>query len=221
MNELDADRALALSYVPAARRAAIKALWRLDVALGRVIAGGREPLISQIKLAWWRDSLAKLDSEAAPAEPALEAVAAHVLPMGVKGSELSHMEEGWTVLLSQERLTAAELASYAAFRGGLLFRHSGAILGKELSVEMEQSGQGWALVDLARHSNRDDAAASVEAAREELAASAGIRWPSALRPLGMLAALARRDAEQGPDGLQEQGAPGRMLRMLRHRLTGR
>ncbi|HEX8534003.1 MAG TPA: hypothetical protein VF662_07535, partial [Allosphingosinicella sp.] len=60
--QLDADRALVLTYVPAARRAAVGALWRLDVALGAVLAGGREPMISRIKLAWWRDSLVKLDS---------------------------------------------------------------------------------------------------------------------------------------------------------------
>jgi hypothetical protein len=32
--------------------------------------------------------------------------------------------------------------------------------------------------------------------------------------------LARRDAEPGRARWETQGAPGRMLRMLRHRLTG-
>jgi phytoene synthase len=103
--QLDADRALALTYVPAAKRPAIGALWRLDAALGAVLAGGREPLISQIKLAWWRDSLEKLDREKAPAEPALQDLARDVLPAGVSGAQLSQMEEGWTLLLSEEPLT--------------------------------------------------------------------------------------------------------------------
>ena len=221
MPELDADRALALSYVPTSARPAIDALWRLDVALGAVLAGAREPLISQIKLTWWRDALEKLDLERAPAEPVLEAVARSVLPAGVSGSALSRMEEGWTVLLSQDPLTASDLASYSAARGGLLFRYSAAILAGRLSPEMEQAGEGWALVDLARHSNSQDAAASVGLAGERLAASAGIVWPSALRPLGMLAALARRDVERGIERTENHGAPRRMLRMLRHRLTGR
>ncbi len=62
---LDPDRTLALSYVPAKARPALEALWRLDATLGAVLSTGREPLISQIKLAWWRDSLEKLDRERA------------------------------------------------------------------------------------------------------------------------------------------------------------
>ena len=215
--QLDADRTLALTYVPAARREAIAALWRLDAALGAVLAGGRAPLISQIKLAWWRDSLEKLDSAAAPAEPVLQDVARHVLPAGATGAELSGMEEGWGVLLSQEALTADELASYGSARGGLLFRYSAALLGERLSSEMEEAGAAWALVDLARHSNETDAANAMAAAAPRLTR---LRWPSRLRPLGMLAALAARDLQHGLGNLEEPGAPGRMLRMLRHRLTG-
>ena len=221
MAELDADRALALTYVPRSARPAIDALWRLDLALGAVLAGGREPLISQIKLTWWRDALDKLDTERAPAEPVLEAVARHVLPAGLSGSVLSGMEEGWTVLLSQDPLTPSDLASYSAARGALLFRASAALLSGGLSLEMEQAGEGWALVDLARHSNRQDAAAALDLARERLAPGAGLAWPPALRPLGMLAALARRDVERGIERFEDHGAPRRMLRMLRHRLTGR
>jgi phytoene synthase len=216
--QLDADRALALTYVPASRRPAIGALWRLDAALGAVLAGGREPLISQIKLAWWRDSLEKLDAEKAPAEPVLQEVAQHVLPAGVTGAALSPMEEGWAVLLSQDPLTADELEAYASGRGALLFRHSATILGQRLSSEMERAGEGWALVDLARHSNAADAESAMEAAADRLKET---RWPSRLRPLGMLAALAARDAERGLGHLEPHGAPPRMLRMLRHRLTGR
>ena len=221
MSALDADRTLALTYVPTARREALRALWQLDAALGAVLAGGREPLISQIKLAWWRDSLVKLDTEKAPAEPVLQAVAAEVLAMGVSGTALSEMEEGWTVLLSQEPLGAAELGSYAAARGGLLFRHSAAVLGATSTAEMERAGEGWALVDLARHSNAVDGEAALAAARELFAGIARMRWPSALRPLGMLARLARRDSAHMLGEMEPQGAPARMWHMLGHRLTGR
>lgn len=214
---LDPDRILALSYVPARCRPAVEALWKLDAALGQALAGGREPLISRIKLAWWRESLEKLDHAPAPSEPVLQAVAAHVLPAGVTGAELAAMEEGWTVLLSPEPLTAAELETYAAARGGLLFRHSAALLGGGHDAPAG-GGEAWALVDLARHSAEP---ADVEAALAAARAHAGsTRWPSRLRPLGMLAALAHRDAEPGRPRWEPQGAPGRMLRILRHRLTG-
>jgi phytoene synthase len=218
MVDLDRDRILALSYVPVARRAAVEALWRLDLALGNVLAGGREPLLSQIKLAWWREALEKLDRERPPAEPALEAAAAHILPAGVSGADLSAMEQGWAVLLSPEVLSSDDLALYAEARGARLFRYTAALLGAPAAREIAAAGEAWALVDLARHSaNQPDADAAVSAARERLAP---IRWPSRLRPLGMLAVLAARDSDPGRPRWEEPGAPRRMLRMLRHRLTG-
>jgi phytoene synthase len=215
--ELDRDRLLALSYVPARVRPAVEALWRLDATLAAVLTAGRDPLISQIKLAWWRDALEQLDSALPPAEPALEAVVAHVLPLGVTGAELSAMETGWTILLTPDPLTPEELDRFAWARGGLLFRYTARLLGGEAG-QVEAGGEAWSLIDLARHSGSEaDAEAAVAAAAERRWG----RWPSALRPLGMLAVLAHRDAEPGKPRWEEPGAPGRMLRMLRHRLTGR
>ena len=59
------------------------------------------------------------------------------------------------------------------------------------------------------------------AARLHVEGLFGRRWPSALRPLGMLAALALRDAARGTGRFERQGAPARMLAMARHRLTGK
>jgi phytoene synthase len=147
----------------------------------------------------------------------LETVAATVLPAGVTGAALSEMEQGWTALLSPEPLTEADLDLYAASRGALLFRLGAILLGRAATPEQERAGEVWALVDLARHSNPADSAAALAAARSRAAA---VGWPMPLRPLGMLAALAARDLEQN-DPFEEPGAPGRMLRMLRLRLTGR
>ena len=216
--QLDADRALALTYVPAERREALRTLWELDAALGAVLAGGREPLISQIKLAWWRDSLAKLDTEKPPAEPMLQAVAADILPKGVSGAELSEMEVGWTTLLGEDPLTSDELATYAAARGALLFRYSARLLEADCAFDLGRAGEAWALVDLARHSNAVDAEAALQAARERLGGMG--RWPRPLRPLGMLVRLARRDSESAADQMEPHGTPARMWHMLRHRFSG-
>jgi 15-cis-phytoene synthase len=214
--ELDPDRRLALAYVPAAHRDAVESLWRLDLALGSVLATGREPMIGQIRLAWWRESLEKLDRERPPAEPVLQALAVHVLP-GVTGAELAAMEQGWSVLLAPGPLGPAELDSYADARGGLLFRYSARLLAGASCREVDRAGESWALVDLGRHSSDSgDVAVAIAAAR---CRETPFRWPVRLRPLGMLAMLARRDAAAAPSW-EVQGAPGRMLRMLRHRLTG-
>jgi phytoene synthase len=218
MTPIDADRAFALEQVSQARRAAIGALWRLDAALGAVIAGGREPLISRIKLAWWRDSLEALDGAGPPAEPVLQEVAAALIPAGIAGSELAAMEQGWQVLLSAEALTSDELDRYAAARGAALFRLAARLLGGHATPEIERAGEAWALTDLARHSNRADAESALRAASVR---SGAMRWPRPLRPLGMLAVLAQRDAARGIDALEPPGVPPRLARMLRHRLTGR
>lgn len=213
---LDADRILALSYVPAKRRAAVGALWRLDSALGAALAGGREPMIARIKLAWWREALERLDREPAPAEPVLQEAQTHLLPL-VTGAELARMEEGWAVLPSNATLTSEDLRTYAERRGGLLFLYTARLLGEEADG-LEAAGEAWALIDLARRcATREDADVAVAAARGRRGPR---RWPPSLRPLGMLAALAVRDSDPSRPHWEPRGSPARMGRMLRHRITG-
>jgi phytoene synthase len=215
--DLDPDRTLALSYVPTKRRAAVGALWRLDAALGAALAGGREPLIARIKLAWWREALEKLDRERAPSEPVLQEVAQHVLPTGIGGAELARMEEGWAILSNPEALSADELAGYSHARGGRLFLYTARLLGG-YDQSLEQAGEAWALVDLARHcATAEDADVALAAARERKLPR---RWPTRLRPLGMLAVLAARDLDPARPPWEARGAPARMWRMLRHRISG-
>lgn len=209
---------LALAYVSADRRPAVDALFRLDAALGAVLSQSREPMIARIKLAWWREGLERLDTASPPSQPALETLAREVLPRGVTGAELSGLEEGWAVLLEERELGPAELEAYASARGGRLFRLAANLLGEAASEREEEGGRAWALADLARRSSKKGEA---EAALRLAGAHAPSYWPTALRPLGMLAMLARRDAERGAEAIEPVAAPGRAFRMLRHRLTGR
>jgi 15-cis-phytoene synthase len=210
--DLDPERRLALAYAPARVRPALEALWRLDVTFAAILAVGREPMVSRLRLAWWREALEALDAGAPPAEPLLTALAAHVLSSGVSGAELAGMEEAWEMLLSDRPLTADEQACYAALRGGLLFELSARLLG-DAGFPVAASGALWALVDLARHSSGRDEIRLPPAPLQR-------RWPRALRPLGMLAVLARRDAARFGEPWEAQGRPSRMLRMIRHRVTG-
>lgn len=65
--------------VPRERRAAMAALWGLAARLTKLLIDAREPLIGQIKLAWWRDMMAMLASDPAAlpkGEPLLADLAA-------------------------------------------------------------------------------------------------------------------------------------------------
>jgi phytoene synthase len=209
---LDPDRQLALAYVPARVRPAVEALWRLDASFAAILVTGTQPMISQMRLAWWREAMERLDNAPPPAEPVLQALAAHVLPAGITGAELSLMEEGWLMLLSDEALTDDELARYAALRGGLLFALTARLLG-DAEFPVARAGEVWALADLARHSRR---AEEIKFPPPE----SQVKWPGKLRPLGMLAMLARRDLERIGKEPERQGSPARMLRMVRHRISG-
>jgi len=77
-------------------------------------------------------------------------------------------------------------------------------------------------VDLARHvSERGQAGRILEAARPMLEKSSLRHWPRRLRPLGMLAVLARRDARRGAAALGAPASRGRLLRVFLHQMTGR
>lgn len=210
--DLDPERRLALAYVPAAIRPALEALWRLDATLATILATGTQPLVSQMRLAWWREALQRLDTAPPPAEPLLQALAAQVLPT-VSGAELAELEEAWLILLADAPLGAEELDDYAALRGGLLFAYSARLLG-DSAFPVDRAGKAWALADLARHSRRADEV------KKPLPESQ-VKWPAKLRPLGMLAMLARRDLEKLGGKPEKAGSPARLLRMIRHRLTGK
>lgn len=222
MDGRSAERALAISYAPAAARPALAALLALDGRLGAILRATREPLVGQMRLTWWHDALHALDRAPPPAEPVLLALSAEVLPCGVSGATLAAMVDGWEALLA-EPLDAAWIRRFAEARGGTLFRAGAAVLGVDTigrgaaDAAIAGAGEGWALADLA--GNLADAGMASQArtlASERLAAAFAHRWSRATRPLGALALLARADLAGTPPG-----SPRRVARLLRHRLTGR
>jgi len=209
----DPERALALSYAPAAARAGLGALFALDAALGQVLRTTREPMVGQMRLAWWREALSRLDTAPPPGEPVLQALAADVLPHGVKGATLALMIDGWEPLLGV--IDDAAIAAHARWRGGALFEQAAILLRADSGDPITAAGQGWALADLAAHlSDPDRATAARHAAMPFLTDAAAYRWSRNGRALGALVHIARLDLA-GPAG------PVRVARLAWHRLTGR
>lgn len=214
----DPERMLALSYVPAGARAGVAALFALDSALAGVLRTTHEPAIAQIRMAWWRERLAALDTTPPPAMPVLEALADHVVGPDISGAALVTIVEGWEVLIEHEALSPAAMIDYATARGATLFalanRLSGATDGHA------RAGEGWALSDLSRHlADRDAALVAAQLAADRL--STGERFDRAARGMGALALLARLDLAVPFDRAIPTGAPSRIARMLRMRFTGR
>jgi phytoene synthase len=213
--ERDPDRALALLAAPAAARDALALLFLLDLRLGAVADRGGEPAAALLRLAWWRDALTALDQAPAPPEPLLRALAAGVLPHGVPGAALARLAEGW-LALAEDAGDPAAVEEHAVERGGGLFVIAGRLCGVD-DARLGDAGAGWALAERAGHAEGSVAAGLAAGARLRFAALGDARWPRRLRAPGTLVALARLDLAHG----RRRAPAARLLRALRHRLTGR
>ena len=204
---------LAFSYAPDRSRAALEALFALDTALGNILRTTSEPLVGQMRLAWWREALQSLDTSGAPAEPVLQSLTALALPLGITGAALSAMVDGWEPLLGDSRLGSIE--DHARLRGRALFAMAGVALDAAEGDPVGEAGEGWALADLAANLS-DPALASQarERAAAMLAHARRSRWSRNGRALGALALIADRQLS-GPV------PPSFVLRLARFRLTGR
>ena len=204
---------LAFSYAPDRSRAALEALFALDTALGNILRTTSEPLVGQMRLAWWREALQGLDTSGAPAEPVLQSLTALALPLGITGAALSAMVDGWEPLLGDSGLGSIE--DHARLRGRALFAMAGVALDAAEGDPVGEAGEGWALADLAANLS-DPALASQarERAAAMLAHARRSRWSRNGRALGALALIADRQLS-GPV------PPRFVLRLARFRLTGR
>ena len=187
-------------------------IFLLDARLAATVRGGREPVLAQIKLAWWREQLAK----PADARPAGEPLLAMLAPLAGEGAALGRLVDGWEHLLGDAPLAAAALDEFAAGRGAAF-----AALARQMelpdaaAVAAERAARGWAAADLAVKLGQDHerAAALDLAARHDWGR---IVLPRRLRPLQVLHGLARRGRGQGP----LLGGPAALLAATRIGLLG-
>jgi len=209
------ERALALSYAVDGGAAAA-AIFALDDRLAEIVRAARDPLIGQMRLTWWHDALTALDTAPPPAEPLLQALAREALPRGVTGAALAPIAAGWEPLLEQP--LDADAVSRHGERGRALFVAVGQAIGAAADP-LGTAGAGWALADLSRHiSDPGVARVAAEQAMPLLDEALAVRWSRRGRALGALAQLGRLDLRR--PGMRP-GAPRRVWRLLRHRLTGR
>lgn len=213
---IEIERRLVLTYMPTpAAASALAALFALDDKLAETLRTTSEPMLGQIRMQWWQDALAKLDSAPPPPEPVLEGIARDVLRDGLTGAEVGQIVEGWRVLLEAE-LDDAALRNHGA-RGRALFALAGRVAEAAATDPLERAGEGWALADLSvKLSDPAEAAAARRMADLALVEACSARWSRNGRALGAMAQLARMELAGVP-----VGSPRRTLRALWHRMTGR
>lgn len=187
LETLPPEQRLALAYAPARSRDAALAILALDRRLAQVVHGAREPILAQIRLAWWRDRLTE-EAAAAAGEPLL----AFVREAVSQREPLRDLVDGWEGLLGGPGRDAIDgLARSRALAicsaGSDASDHHAALA----------SAREWALHDLSRIPGQWGALAGELASAEAWQAR---RLPRSLRPLAVLHALARRSRKSGTDG---------------------
>lgn len=193
LKQRDRERWLACLYAAAPARPGLVALFALDAELAQVVATSTEPLLGEIKLAWWRDRLRELDSGPAPAQPLLQALQARALPR-LKGTELAMLEDHWLAMLGSPAPPPA-----TGDERGTLFQLAGRLLGADM---VEAGMLGLALAQCL----------AVPGQTSVL-----------LRPLRALVELARRDAARRVAGQppEPRGAIARQALMFKVVALGR
>lgn len=201
---------LALAYAPARSRPAIFAVLALDARLAQTLRGRREPIATQLRLAWWRDTLGRPVHDWPRGEPLLDALRGWRDP-----AALGALPAAWEALLV-ETLTPQAITEFIDGRGQAF-----AALADELGVERVEdaaaAGRLWALADLAANlSDGVERRLVVEVGRS---LGAPPRLSASLRPLAVLAGLGAAALARGGGALL--AGPAGMFLALRIGLTGR
>jgi len=179
---------LALAYAPARARVPTLALLALDTRMASLLRNSREPMLAQLRLAWWRETLQRDASEWPVGEPILQALGSWQNGHGA----LTALVDGWEALTSAAPLPAVSFETMAEGRGAAFAALAG-VVGTPTDVEGARAlGKAWALADL---SARLSHPAEQEAAHQLRQADQS-RYPSlsrAMRPLVVLHGLAQRE----------------------------
>lgn len=211
LDTLPLPQRLALSYAPRRSRAATLALLAFDARLGHALRQANEPIMVQMRLAWWRDQL-KLEPSAR--ERSDELVCALDL-LDTQREALAALIDGWELLLTDDfDLSAA---------GAYIFARAQALLGLACVIQAPDSadrvlsaGQSWALADLAASLGNPAEKAAVLGLAPERKVE---RLSRSLRPLAVLEAMALRSLANGGRALLD--GPGSALAAMRLGLLGR
>lgn len=165
---LDPKHRIALVYVPKSARAAWLALLQFESKLADVARPGRDPIMVQLRLAWWRDRLAETSERWPVSEPVLALLKA----WQGRHQGLLPLVDGWEALIMGEddgrELAEGRVKAYAALAD---------LLGVT-SLDAVHAA--------VRHIDDPDAATQLPSP-----------MPRAMRPLAVLRAFAVREAMGG------------------------
>lgn len=205
---------LALAYAPRAARSPTLALLALDARLAHLLRQSREPMMAQLRLAWWRESLGQPAARWPSGEPLLALLASWRDRHGA----LVALVDGWEAMTGPAPLPDTALEAMAQGRAEA-FAALADVVGcghdRETAMRLARS---WALSDLAMRlghpAERDTARTMAQADQTR-----SVRVSRPLRPLLVLHGLATRRLNKGEEAAAT--SPAAVLKAMRLGLLGR
>jgi len=203
---------LALAYAPASARDAWLIALTLDARLSGVVRAAREPVLAQLKLAWWRNRLAQDPAARPQGEPLLGKLS--VWREG--GASLAPLVDGWEALLGEQPLPTDAIAAFANGRAALIGDLAQMVGADRASAEAR--AQRWALADLSLHLDHGE---EREVAHRALVDATQAVQPcdKSMRPLLILECLSIRACHKGSSAALS--SPADLLVAMRLGLLGR
>ncbi|MEP2736360.1 MAG: squalene/phytoene synthase family protein [Erythrobacter sp.] len=189
---------IALSYTPSSVRDAARSYLSLDRRLAQIVAQTNEPMLGQMRLAWWRDVFETPIAERPRGDLVLEAIgqqwAGHEQP-------LIAMVDAWEEMLAEPPLPREAALHFAKGRAAGFLALAQMVLPELDVVKFMHAGYAWALTDAAAHIPDGEE-------RDMLLSSARSfsplpRYPKPMRGVAILDALARRAIAKGGRPLME------------------
>ena len=135
---------LAMAYVPAHLRSALTLLLQMDMRFGDIVRTAREPMIAQIKMAWWREALTEAVDLRPKGEPLLQALAAvgGTIPL----SALEALVSAWEELLGSDEWNQAVTDTHTQLRAEAIFQTYANWVGS--AQDVRPIGRLWAIETL-------------------------------------------------------------------------
>jgi phytoene synthase len=193
---LPVEAQLAVAHTVIEWRRALTIFLELDIRLARIVAGTNEPMLGQMRIAWWREQLGNASDQRPSGDAVLDGIG-----QCWEGHEsaLIALVDGWEFMLAEE-LDQAAANAFARGRAAP-FVALGEMAGASMPAGAVTAARRWALVDAAVHipegTERSMLLEQAGANREV------VRLPRPLRGLAVLDALARRSLKRGGRPLME------------------
>lgn len=186
---------LAIAYATPKFRASFALLLQIDARFEDILRNAREPMIAQIKMAWWREAFAKEAHLRPKGEPLLQALnddGEHI-----PSEALEALASAWEGLLGSDGWSHDIVDRHAADRARAIFQTYATWVG--CSQDVQKIGHVWA-IDALRPAFQSRMPGNI------CAPVASLPTARILRPLSILAMSVRHVS--GP-------------RMIWHAMTGR